>query len=78
MAKTMTKTDNMVKIRAPLARTNEQDLIIGVNGVNYSIPQDGKEHEVPDFVAFEFNRAEEARMKFYEKQAELQETSMFA
>ena len=51
MAKTMTKTDNMVKIRAPLARTNEQDLIIGVNGVNYSIPQDGKEHEVPDFVA---------------------------
>ena len=42
------------------------------------IERGGKEHEVPDFVAFEFNRAEEARMKFYEKQAELHETSMFA
>lgn len=78
MAKAITKTDSMVKIRAPLARVKEQDLIISVNGINYSIPQDGKEYEVPDFVAYEYNRSEEARKKFYETQAELQEQSMFA
>jgi len=78
MAKEITKTDKMVKILAPMGRMNEQDLIIGVNGVNYAIPQDGKEHEVPDFVAFEFNRARDAEMEFYKKQQELHETSMFA
>ena len=78
MAKAMRKTNNMVKIRAPLARVKEQDLIISVNGINYSIPQDGKEYEVPDYVAYEYNRSEEARKKLYETQAELQEQSMFA
>ena len=78
MAKEMRKTDNMVKIRAPFGRPNEQDLIIGINGVNYSIPKDGQEHEVPDYVAYEFERAQAAEQAFYAKQAELQGNSIFA
>ena len=74
-AKPIVETDGMVTIRAPFGRPNEQDFIVGVNGVNYSIPKDGKDHKVPDFVAFEFNRAMEAEQKFYEKQAELRENS---
>lgn len=77
MARAIQRTDNMVTIRAPFGKPNEQDLIIGVNGVNYSIPKDGKDHEVPDFVAYEFNRAQEAEQAFYEKQAELQGASSF-
>lgn len=65
----------MVKIRAPLARNDEQNLIIGINGKNWSIPQDGKEYEVPDYVAFEFERAKAAEMKFYERQNELKAKS---
>ncbi len=67
--------DGLVEIRVPMGRPNEQDFIIGLNGVNYSIPRDGKAHRVKPGVAFEFNRALEAEQKFYEKQAELQEQS---
>lgn len=65
----------MVKIRAPLARNDEQSLIIGINGKNWSIPQDGGEYEVPDYVAFEYNRARAAEMKFYETQNDLKAKS---
>lgn len=78
MAKAIKPADDFVEIIAPLARANEQDLIIGVNGVNYSIPQDGQAHRVPPAVAFEYNRAREANLKFYERQQELHKTSIFA
>ena len=65
----------MVKIRAPLARNDEQSLIIGVNGKNWSIPQDGGEYEVPDYVAYEYERSKTAEMKFYETQNELKARS---
>lgn len=69
--------DGLVEIQAPMGKPNEQDLIIGLNGVNYSIPKDGKKHRVKPGVAFEFNRSMEDEMKFYQKQAALQEQSIF-
>ena len=77
MAKTVKDEidDGLVEIRAPMGKPNEQDFIVGLNGVNYSIPKDGKVHRVKPGVAFEFNRAMEAEQKFYEKQAALHEQS---
>lgn len=77
-AKPAPKGPVMKKIRAPLARGDEQNLIIGINGKNWSIPQDGREYEVPDYVAFEYERAMAAERKFYEKQIELKGKSQFA
>ena len=68
-------TAESVRIRAPYARSDEQDLIVGVNGVNWSIPQDGKEHDVPPAVAWELLRSEREKRKFYQTQERLLKNS---
>lgn len=58
-------------IQAPAARRDVQPLIIGVNGVNTAIPQDGRMHLVKEEVAYEYERSIQAQMRFYDLQAEL-------
>lgn len=58
-------------IQAPVARRNVQPLIIGVNGVNTAIPQDGKMHLVREEVAYEYERSIRAQMDFYDLQEKL-------
>lgn len=41
------------------------DVIIGINGVNYQIPR-GKTVEVPDFVKEEYDRSVKAQEKLFE------------
>ena len=41
------------------------DVIIGINGVNYQIPR-GKEVEVPDFVKEEYDRSVKAQEQLFE------------
>ena len=41
------------------------DVIIGINGVNYQIPR-GKEVEVPDFVQDEYDRSVKAQEQLFE------------
>ena len=49
-----------VRLFVPLDKSNEdQNLFIGVNGVNYILPR-GQYSEVPKFVADEYNRSLEA------------------
>lgn len=55
-------------IRAPIARSNVQPLIIGVNGVNTAIPQDGEMHLVKEAVAYEYERSIRAQRSFYDLQ----------
>ena len=74
----LSKKYNMVEIIAPLGKKTEQSLIIGVNGVNYNIPTDGKKHLVPDFVAYEYNRSREAEIQFSMLQDEMVANSQFA
>lgn len=75
-SKTAAKTGETVRagyryIRAPLARNNAQPLIIGVNGVNTAIPQDGEMHLVRDAVAYEYERSLRAQRAFYDTQDRL-------
>ncbi|MBO5123444.1 MAG: hypothetical protein J6B99_09840, partial [Oscillospiraceae bacterium] len=57
MSETKTKR---VEIYVPRGRSNEDpNLLISVNGVNYLVPR-GKKSLVPDFLAYEYNRAMEA------------------
>ena len=58
-------------IRAPLARNTEQDFVIGVNGVNTTIPQDGGMHLVREEVAYEYNRSLKAQRAFFDTQDRL-------
>ena len=44
----------------------EEDVIIGVNGVNYQIPR-GKPQMVPEFVAKEYERSQKAAADFLSK-----------
>lgn len=41
------------------------DVIIGINGVNYQIPR-GKTVEVPDFVKAEYDRSVKAQERLFE------------
>lgn len=41
----------------------EEDVIIGINGVNYQIPR-GKPQMVPEFVAKEYERSQKAAADF--------------
>ena len=56
------KTNEVERVRIFVPRDNsneDQNLFIGVNGVNYILPR-GKYSEVPKFVADEYNRSLEA------------------
>lgn len=69
--------EGLVRIIAPYARSDEQPLIIGVNGVNTAIPQDGKEHWVKPEVAYEFERSRRAEIVFNQTQERLVQESRF-
>lgn len=68
MSETKTKR---VEIFVPRGRSNEDpNLLISVNGVNYLVPR-GKKSMVPDFVAYEYNRAMEAESALYERKEQM-------
>lgn len=68
MSETKTKR---VEIYVPRGRSNEDpNLLISVNGVNYLVPR-GKKSLVPDFVAYEYNRAMEAESALYERKEQM-------
>ena len=68
MSETKTKR---VEIYVPRGRSNEDpNLLISVNGVNYLVPR-GKKSMVPDFVAYEYNRAMEAESALYERKEQM-------
>jgi len=70
-AKTSADTTGRVKIKIPRSNAkDEQDVFVGVNGVNYIIPK-GKEVSVPDFVAREIERSQAAQEKFFDTQGRL-------
>lgn len=68
---------NLVRVLAPFSR-DEQDLVISVNGVNFTMPQDGKYHDIPEEYAYEFERARKAEQKFQNLQTKLISESQFA
>lgn len=52
---------NEVEIFVPKGNPNDEpNLIVSVNGVNYLLPK-GKKSKAPDFVAYEFERAQRAQ-----------------
>lgn len=57
----MAKTEShMVDLRIPRGRSNEEPYVmIGINGVNWQLPK-GQTSKVPQYVADEYNRAQEA------------------
>ena len=61
---------NLVRVLAPYSR-DDQDFVIGVNGENFTMPQDGKYHEIPEKFAYEYLRSQRAEIKFHELQASL-------
>ena len=66
--------EKKVKITVPRARKGEPDsLYIGINGVNYLIPK-GKAVEVPDFVAEEYHRAQDAEEFMYDQKEQMLKT----
>lgn len=68
MSETKTKR---VEIYVPRGRSNEDpNLLISVNGVNYLVPR-GKKSLVPDFVAYEYNRAMDAESALYERKEQM-------
>lgn len=67
----------LVRVLAPLSR-DEQDLVISVNGVNFTMPQDGRYHEIPEEYAYEYERAKRAERKFQDLQTKLISESQFA
>lgn len=55
----------MVTITIPMVPgVLEEDVIVGINGVNYQIPR-GKPEKVPEFVAKEYERGERAMRQFH-------------
>lgn len=68
---TKTKKDNRVEIFVPRGRSNEDpNMFISVNGVNYLLPR-GKKSFVPDFVAYEYERAMAAESALYERKTQM-------
>ncbi len=68
---TTKKAENRVEIFIPRGRSNEDpNFFISVNGVNYLLPR-GKKSLVPECVAAEYNRAQEAEAALYAKQDEM-------
>ena len=65
MAKRSTGTTERVSVTLPRAREGEdKTFFVSVNGVNYLIPK-GRTSDVPDFVAEEIARAQEAEERMY-------------
>ncbi len=59
-ANTASTNNGKVTVSLPRARGDQpKELFVGINGVNYLIPR-GKSVEVPDYVAEEIERAENA------------------
>lgn len=58
--------EKMVKIRLPLLKENNTDVLVGVNGRTWLIKR-GVEVEVPEVCAIELRHQEEAEMKAYER-----------
>lgn len=55
------------KVLIPRGASNEEpNVFVSVNGVNYLLPK-GKTSEVPAWVAYELNRAQEAKMATYQR-----------
>ena len=55
------EAETKVPVIVPKGKGNEDpNQFVGINGVNYLIPR-GKKTEVPDFVAFEIERAQGAQ-----------------
>ena len=68
---TKTKKENRVEIFVPRGRSNEDpNMFISVNGVNYLLPR-GKKSLVPDFVAYEYERAMAAESALYERKTQM-------
>ena len=62
-----------VSITLPRAKSGEdREVFVGINGVNYLIPR-GKEVEVPDYVAAEIRRAEDAEAYMDDEKDRLRE-----
>ena len=62
-----------VSVALPRARHGEEEnLFVGVNGVNYIVPK-GRSVDVPDFVAEEIRRAQEAEDRMYAEKERLLE-----
>lgn len=63
MAEKTAKTET-VYFKRPASDRDEQNVFVGINGINYLIPK-GQRTEVPDFVAEELRRSEEAEATFF-------------
>ena len=64
-------TDDKVTLHVPRGQTtDEQQIIIGINGKNYVLPR-GKTVKVPYAVALEFHRAQRAEEKQTDRKMEL-------
>lgn len=63
--------ENLVKIRIPLTRDNQEDVFVGVNGRTWLIKR-GVTVEVPEVVAEVINQSEEALAKAYNHQASIE------
>ena len=68
-------TAKKVKLFVPRGAANDEpNLLIIVNGKNYLLPR-GKESEVPEEVAYEYNRAQRAQAKLDETIDKLKEAA---
>ena len=66
---------NRVSIFIPRAQgSDEKNLLVSVNGVNYLLPK-GKSSEVPDFVAAEIQRSWKAQTRYDQRVDELKEAA---
>lgn len=62
-----------VSVTLPRARYGEEEnLFVAINGVNYIVPK-GKAVDVPDFVAEEIRRAQEAEERMHEEKERMLE-----
>ena len=69
MAEAKVKAEKAERVKLSVPRAGENDdpnLFIGINGKNYIIPK-GKISEVPPEVKEEYDRAQEALNRMYEK-----------
>lgn len=69
--KAKTATGKKVKVRLErIPGLLTEDVIIGINGVNYQIPR-GREVELPDFVYAEYERSRRASEKLLDRQEDM-------
>lgn len=69
------KEEKRVELFIPRgAENDEPNLLISVNGANYLLPR-GKTSLVPEHIANEYNRAQRALEKLYEKKYAMQKAA---